>query len=154
MSVAVGGSHCKAARQFGRQRGCLPAECHGHGSRVPEVHPPLWTQRGTAQYLPMLNHLHFLGIHPCNDTSSTVWPQYPDHSILAGDRTWPPRAFWTLPQVLILFAALSTCDPGNVLDAVKAAKQNSIRVSIVGVAAEVHICKVFTKVGHVRPPAR
>ncbi|EIE24534.1 transcription factor TFIIH, 44 kDa subunit, partial [Coccomyxa subellipsoidea C-169] len=47
--------------------------------------------------------------------------------------------------VLVLFAALSTCDPGNVLDAVKAAKQNSIRVSIVGVAAEVHICKVFTK---------
>jgi transcription initiation factor TFIIH subunit 2 len=60
---------------------------------------------------------------------------------------WPLRAFWALLQVLILFAALSTCDPGNVLDAVKAAKQNSIRVSIVGVAAEVHICKVFTKVG-------
>lgn len=49
-------------------------------------------------------------------------------------------------QVLILFAALSTCDPGNVLDAVKAAKQNKIRVSIVGVAAEVHICRVFTQV--------
>ena len=26
------------------------------------------------------------------------------------------------PQVLVLFAALSTCNPGNVLDAVKAAK--------------------------------
>lgn len=49
-------------------------------------------------------------------------------------------------QVLILFAALSTCDPGNVLDAVKAAKHSKIRVSIVGVAAEVHICRVFTKV--------
>lgn len=49
-------------------------------------------------------------------------------------------------QVLILFAALSTCDPGNVLDAVKAAKQSSVRVSVVGVAAEVHICKVFTQV--------
>ncbi len=51
-----------------------------------------------------------------------------------------------MAQVLILFAALSTCDPGNVLDAVKAAKQNKIRVSIVGVAAEVHICRVFTQV--------
>ena len=50
-------------------------------------------------------------------------------------------------QVLILFAALSTCDPGNVLDAVKAAKERNVRVSIVGVAAEVHICRVFTKVG-------
>ncbi|BDA42827.1 General transcription factor IIH subunit 2 [Coccomyxa sp. Obi] len=48
-------------------------------------------------------------------------------------------------EVLILFAALSTCDPGNVLDAVKAAKQNKIRVSVVGVAAEVHICRVFTQ---------
>ena len=38
---------------------------------------------------------------------------------------------WSVVQVLILFAALSTCDPGNVLDAVKAAKQNKIRVSIV-----------------------
>ena len=53
---------------------------------------------------------------------------------------------WSAVQVLILFAALSTCDPGNVLDAVKAAKQNKIRVSIVGVAAEVHICRVFTQV--------
>ena len=48
--------------------------------------------------------------------------------------------------MLILFAALSTCDPGNVLDAVKAAKQARVRVSVVGVAAEVHICRVFTKV--------
>ena len=48
-------------------------------------------------------------------------------------------------QVLVLFAALSTCDPGNVLDAVKAAKGARLRVSIVGVAAEVHICRVFTK---------
>ncbi len=48
-------------------------------------------------------------------------------------------------QVLVLFAALSTCDPGNVLDAVKAAKGARLRVSVVGVAAEVHICRVFTK---------
>ncbi|CAK0742284.1 hypothetical protein CVIRNUC_001385 [Coccomyxa viridis] len=48
-------------------------------------------------------------------------------------------------EVLILFAALSTCDPGNVMDAVKAAKERNVRVSIVGVAAEVHICRVFTK---------
>ena len=51
-----------------------------------------------------------------------------------------------LAQVLILFAALSTCDPGNIMDAVKAAKEKSVRVSVVGVAAEVHICRVFTKV--------
>ncbi len=49
-------------------------------------------------------------------------------------------------QVLILFAALSTCDPGNVMDAVKAAKEKNVHVSIVGMAAEVRICSVFTKV--------
>jgi len=49
-------------------------------------------------------------------------------------------------QVLILFAALSTCDPGNIMDAVKAAKEKNVRVSIVGVAAEVRICSVFKKV--------
>lgn len=54
----------------------------------------------------------------------------------------------------MFFAALSTCDPGNVMDAVKAAKEKGVRVSIVGVAAEVHICRVFTKVGisHLLPP--
>jgi transcription initiation factor TFIIH subunit 2 len=51
-----------------------------------------------------------------------------------------------LVQVLILFAALSTCDPGNIMDAVKAAKEKSVRVSVVGMAAEVHICRAFTHV--------
>ena len=46
--------------------------------------------------------------------------------------------------MLVVFVALSTCDPGNVLDAVKAAKQARVRVSVVGVAAEVHICRVIT----------
>ena len=46
--------------------------------------------------------------------------------------------------MLIVFVALSTCDPGNVLDAVKAAKQARVRVSVVGIAAEVHICRVIT----------
>lgn len=53
--------------------------------------------------------------------------------------------------MLILFAALSTCDPGNVMDAVKAAKEKNVHVSIVGMAAEVRICSVFTKVGVLLP---
>ncbi len=50
-------------------------------------------------------------------------------------------------EVLVLFAALSTCDPGNILDSIKAAKQQRVRVSIVGLAAEVHICRRITEVG-------
>lgn len=45
-----------------------------------------------------------------------------------------------------MFAGLSTCDPGNILDSVKTAKQHRVRVSVVGLAAEVHICRVITDV--------
>ncbi|DBA94955.1 TPA: hypothetical protein ACH3X1_002481 [Trebouxia sp. C0004] len=48
-------------------------------------------------------------------------------------------------EVLMLFAGLSTCDPGNILDTVQVAKQQRVRVSIVGLAAEVHICRVITE---------
>lgn len=49
-------------------------------------------------------------------------------------------------QVLMLFAGLSTCDPGNILDSIKAAKQQRVRVSVIGLAAEVRICRVITDV--------
>jgi hypothetical protein len=35
-------------------------------------------------------------------------------------------------EVVMLFAALSTCDPGNVWEAVRAAKEARVRISIVG----------------------
>ncbi|GAB4822276.1 hypothetical protein N2152v2_009322 [Parachlorella kessleri] len=48
-------------------------------------------------------------------------------------------------EVLMLYAALSTCDPGNILDSIKGAKQQRVRVSIIGLSAEVHICKVIAQ---------
>lgn len=48
--------------------------------------------------------------------------------------------------MLILFAGLSTCDPGNILDSIKAAKQQRVRASVIGLAAEVRICRVITDV--------
>lgn len=45
-------------------------------------------------------------------------------------------------EVLMLYAALSTCDPGNIMDSIKAAKQQRVRISLVGLSAEVHICRV------------
>ena len=53
-------------------------------------------------------------------------------------------------QVLVLFAGLSTCDPGNILDSIKTAKQQRVRASVIGLAAEVRICRVITDV---RPSA-
>ena len=52
----------------------------------------------------------------------------------------------TVAQVLVLFAGLSTCDPGNILDSIKAAKQQRVRASVIGLAAEVRICRVITDV--------
>ena len=49
-------------------------------------------------------------------------------------------------QVLLLFAGLSTCDPGNILDSIKVAKQQRVRASVIGLAAEVRICRVITDV--------
>ena len=51
-----------------------------------------------------------------------------------------------MEQVLILLAALSTCDPGNILDTIAAAKEAKVRVSVIGLAADVHICDKIAQV--------
>jgi len=38
-------------------------------------------------------------------------------------------------------ASLTTCDPGDINATIKNLKDNHIRVSIIGLAAEVQICK-------------
>ena len=49
-------------------------------------------------------------------------------------------------QVVIVFSAMSTCDPGNIQETIKAAKQASCRISIIGLAAEVYICRQIIEV--------
>lgn len=44
-------------------------------------------------------------------------------------------------EILILFAGLSSCDPGNIFDAIKNCKDHRIRVSVVGLSAEVYVCR-------------
>lgn len=51
-------------------------------------------------------------------------------------------------EALFLLATLSTCDPGNIQDSIKSAVANKVRVSVVGLSAELHICRVMaTKTG-------
>jgi len=38
-------------------------------------------------------------------------------------------------------ASLTTCDPGDINETIKKLKANHIRCSIIGLAAEVQICK-------------
>ncbi|XP_045161662.1 general transcription factor IIH subunit 2-like [Mercenaria mercenaria] len=44
-------------------------------------------------------------------------------------------------EVLVLFGSLTTCDPGDILETLKLLKETHIRCSMIGLAAEVRICK-------------
>ncbi|CAM6040441.1 unnamed protein product [Sphagnum compactum] len=46
-------------------------------------------------------------------------------------------------ETLLIFSALSTCDPGDILEAVQRCKDANIRCSVVGLAAEIYICKLL-----------
>ncbi|KAJ3382791.1 hypothetical protein HDU92_004559 [Lobulomyces angularis] len=50
-----------------------------------------------------------------------------------------------LKEILVIFASLTTCDPGNIFDTLKSLKKERIRVSVVGLMAEVQICKTFAQ---------
>ena len=44
-------------------------------------------------------------------------------------------------EVIVLQGSLTTCDPGNVFETIDKLKGKSIRCSVVGISAEVHVCK-------------
>jgi transcription initiation factor TFIIH subunit 2 len=44
-------------------------------------------------------------------------------------------------EVLIIIGSLTTCDPTDIFVTIKECKKYKIRCSIIGLAAEVHICK-------------
>lgn len=44
-------------------------------------------------------------------------------------------------EALILYSALSTCDPGDILETIQKCKASKIRCSVIGLSAELYICK-------------
>ncbi|KAK2643305.1 hypothetical protein Ddye_025068 [Dipteronia dyeriana] len=44
-------------------------------------------------------------------------------------------------EVLILYSALSTCDPGDIMETIQKCKKSKLRCSVIGLAAEMFICK-------------
>ncbi|KAK4481548.1 hypothetical protein RD792_012449 [Penstemon davidsonii] len=44
-------------------------------------------------------------------------------------------------EVLILYSALSSCDPGDIMETIKKCKASKIRCSVIGLSAEIYICK-------------
>ncbi|BES96995.1 unnamed protein product [Nesidiocoris tenuis] len=50
----------------------------------------------------------------------------------------PPHA---IREILVIMASLTSCDPGDINATVQSLKNIGIRVSVIGVGAEVHLCK-------------
>lgn len=48
-------------------------------------------------------------------------------------------------EVLCILASLSTCDPDDVMKSIDNAVRNNLRVSVVGLAAEVHVFKMLSQ---------
>ncbi|OAY51661.1 general transcription factor IIH subunit 2 [Manihot esculenta] len=46
-------------------------------------------------------------------------------------------------EVLILYSALSTCDPGDIMESIQKCKKSKIRCSVIGLSAEMFICKLL-----------
>jgi len=44
-------------------------------------------------------------------------------------------------EALILYSALSTCDPGDLMETIQKCKKSKIRCSVIGLAAEMFVCK-------------
>lgn len=44
-------------------------------------------------------------------------------------------------EVLILNSALSTCDPGDIMETIQKCKKSKVRCSVIGLSAEIFICK-------------
>ncbi|XP_073535533.1 general transcription factor IIH subunit 2 isoform X3 [Phyllobates terribilis] len=54
----------------------------------------------------------------------------------------------TSREILVIFSSLTTCDPSNIYDIIKASdslKASKIRVSVIGLSAEVRVCTVLTR---------
>ncbi|XP_067885676.1 general transcription factor IIH subunit 2 isoform X2 [Heterodontus francisci] len=51
----------------------------------------------------------------------------------------------TSREILVIFSSLTTCDPSNIYDLIKCLKAARIRVSVIGLSAEVRVCTVLTR---------
>eukprot|EP01119_Soliformovum_irregulare_P004101 TRINITY_DN15109_c0_g1_i1.p1 TRINITY_DN15109_c0_g1~~TRINITY_DN15109_c0_g1_i1.p1 ORF type:complete len:392 (-),score=96.84 TRINITY_DN15109_c0_g1_i1:22-1197(-) len=48
-------------------------------------------------------------------------------------------------EILLLSSSLSTCDPGDIFATLESLKKENIQCSIVGIGAEVHVCKAVAQ---------
>ncbi|XP_063228236.1 general transcription factor IIH subunit 2 [Bacillus rossius redtenbacheri] len=48
-------------------------------------------------------------------------------------------------EVLVLMGSLTTCDPGDITVTIKSLKSHGVRCSVIGLAAEVHVCRLLAR---------
>lgn len=92
--------------------------------------------------LPALQEAHIERLRQSLDSGGDASLQNAVDTCVDCLRSIPPYGH---REVLVVLAALSTCDPGNILESVKAAKAAKVRVSVVGLAAEVHVCRTIAR---------
>uniref|UniRef100_A0A3Q3EAF9 General transcription factor IIH subunit n=1 Tax=Labrus bergylta TaxID=56723 RepID=A0A3Q3EAF9_9LABR len=51
----------------------------------------------------------------------------------------------TSREILIVLSSLTTCDPANIYELIKTLKSLKVRVSVIGLSAEVRVCTVLTR---------
>uniref|UniRef100_H0YTJ1 VWFA domain-containing protein n=1 Tax=Taeniopygia guttata TaxID=59729 RepID=H0YTJ1_TAEGU len=51
----------------------------------------------------------------------------------------------TSREVLVVLSSLTTCDPANIYDLIKCLKAVKVRVSVIGLSAEVRVCTVLAR---------
>uniref|UniRef100_A0A8C2W792 General transcription factor IIH subunit n=1 Tax=Cyclopterus lumpus TaxID=8103 RepID=A0A8C2W792_CYCLU len=51
----------------------------------------------------------------------------------------------TSREILVILSSLTTCDPANICELIKTLKSLKVRVSVIGLSAEVRVCTVLTR---------
>ncbi|XP_056647580.1 general transcription factor IIH subunit 2 [Diorhabda sublineata] len=46
-------------------------------------------------------------------------------------------------EILVIMGSLTTCDPGDITKTIDVLKQEGVRCSVIGLAAEVHVCRLL-----------
>ncbi|RVE43372.1 hypothetical protein evm_011957 [Chilo suppressalis] len=83
---------------------------------------------------------HIKSVQGLTNMALTGEPSLQNTLELAG-RVLRPLPGHASRELLVLFASLTTCDPGDINTSIQALKTDGVRCSVIGLAAEVRICK-------------
>ncbi|XP_026492330.1 general transcription factor IIH subunit 2 [Vanessa tameamea] len=83
---------------------------------------------------------HIKAVQGLSNLALTGEPSLQNTLEVAG-RTLRPLPGHASRELLVLFGSLTTCDPGDISGTIQTLKTDGIRCSVIGLAAEIRICK-------------